>query len=282
VLEVMGMYEPRALGQKWLQKQIARWWFQDGILHEAACLHVNSQQEADYLRQLGFKTPLAVIPVGVDLEKIETTDYGLKTTGRLALNGRPFILYLSRLHPKKGLDLLLRAWARVQKSEVKGQRSEAMLVIAGTGAPEYVHQCRQLAQHLGIAGQCLWAGHVDETEKSWLFNHAQCYVLPTSSENFGNVVAEALAHGTPVITTIHTPWVDLQKQNCGWVVDNTEGELSPALAAAMKMEPAARGAMSEAGKRLVREAHSLELVLKKIDAVYKWVTESGPKPSCVV
>jgi len=50
-----------------------------------------------------------------------------------------------------------------------------------------------------------------------LFSHAQCYVLPTSSENFGNVVAEALAHGTPVITTCHTPWTDLPKHHCGWM-----------------------------------------------------------------
>ena len=70
VLEVMGMYEPWALRQKWLQKRIARWWFQDRILREAACLHVNSHQEADYLRKLGFKAPIAVIPVGVDVEAI--------------------------------------------------------------------------------------------------------------------------------------------------------------------------------------------------------------------
>ena len=129
VLEVMGMYEGWALRQKWLQKRLVRWWFQDRVLRDANCLHVNSHQEADDLRKLGFKVPVAVIPVGVDLVKLErlkaeTLKQEFPAESPLReLKNRPFILFLSRLHSKKGLDLLIRAWANVQVSAIAAVRA---------------------------------------------------------------------------------------------------------------------------------------------------------------
>jgi glycosyltransferase involved in cell wall biosynthesis/SAM-dependent methyltransferase len=318
VLELAGMYEPLGLRQKWFPKRIARWWYQDRILHEAACLHVNSPQEAENIRKLGFKTPIAVIPVGVDLEEIEkrkaaigradsgerragsgeqgagSREQGEEGRGQTAeirnrkseifpeLDGRPFVLYLSRIHPKKGLDLLIRAWAKICKERRTGsEEQERMLVIAGSGEPEYVSQCRQLAADAGIADQCLWLGHVDESQKSRLFAQARCFVLPTSGENFGNTVAEALAHGTPVITTIHTPWRELAEHQCGWCVDNTEPEIGRALREAFGLDAAARARMSDSARRLVEDRYSLQSVLKDINAVYEWLLGRAGVPDCV-
>jgi glycosyltransferase involved in cell wall biosynthesis len=322
VLEVMGMYEPWQLRHKWVRKSIARWWFQDQILQGAACLHVNSKPEADSIRALGFKAPIAIIPVGVDVEKIKEQQSVLPTKSPWPeLVDRPFILYLSRLHPKKGLDLLIRAYALTmkaetgklkpetgkQKSEVRSQESESLsslksqvsilqsevsslkpqvsslplLVIAGTGEESYVKECRQLAEQLKIADQCLWVGHVNETQKSWLFSHAHCYVLPTQSENFGNVVAEALAHGTPVITTRNTPWKDLEKHNCGWIVDYNEDELCNALHLVLNLDKASREKMGSNGERLVNNHYSLQSVLENINAVYQWLVNGKSAPDCV-
>jgi glycosyltransferase involved in cell wall biosynthesis len=314
VLEVMGMYEPWQLRHKWLRKSIARWWFQDQILQGAACLHVNSKPEADSIRALGFRAPIAIIPVGVDLEKIKEQQSVLSTDSPWPeLVDRPFILYLSRLHPKKGLDLLIRAYAKMFSNKVENKslktemantssglrppsprRGEGQvstfnfqlstfpaLVIAGTGEQSYVKECRQLAEGLKIADQCLWVGHVNEIQKSWLFARAHCYVLPTSSENFGNTVAEALAHKTPVITTIHTPWLDLEKQGCGWTVDNTEDEICRALNKALTLDADSHHRMGENGERLVREHYSLQSVLKNLDAVYSWLVNGGTVPDCV-
>jgi glycosyltransferase involved in cell wall biosynthesis/ubiquinone/menaquinone biosynthesis C-methylase UbiE len=331
VLELAGMYEPLGLRQKWFPKRVARWWFQDRILREAACLHVNSNQEAENIRRLGFKTPIAVIPVGVDVSKIGKAEILKPESGNQKseignrkseieskLDGRPFILYLSRVHPKKGLDLLIRSWAAIQKAEdgaesrkqpgeaasqrlhgpekadfsvsefqlsafenVRRPLSDWRLVIAGPGEQPYVDRCQRLATELGIARQCLWTGHVDEVQKSWLFSHAHCYVLPTSGENFGNTVAEALAHGTPVITTRHTPWKDLEEHGCGWFVDNTETEISRALHEAFSLNAIARGRMGDAGERLLRERYSLGAVLSDINAVYEWLSGGASVPACV-
>jgi glycosyltransferase involved in cell wall biosynthesis len=106
-------------------------------------------------------------------------------------------------------------------------------------------------------------------------------VLPSYSENFGNSVAEALAHATPVITTHNTPWSNLPKHGCGWIVSNTEAELSEALSEAMRADTETRQAMGKRGEALVRNHYSLEIVCKSILAVYEWVLGGSMKPECV-
>jgi glycosyltransferase involved in cell wall biosynthesis len=277
MVELTGAYEPWSLRQKWLQKRLARWWYQDRQLAGAACLHVNSQQEAEHVRKLGFGHPIAVIPVGVDLEEISEQKPRLpRESPWLELAERPYVLYLSRLHPKKRLDVLISSWAKVV-----GDFPNWRLVIAGTGAPAYVEECHKVAVQLGISDKCFWTGHVSELQKSWLYGHAHCYVLPTFSENFGNTVAEALAHGTPVITTHNTPWAELPKHRCGWLVDNSEAELCRALNEAVLTTHATRQTMGINGESLVRLKYSLELTCKNILDVYEWMLNGGPKPDCV-
>ena len=296
VLEMFGMYEPWGLRQKGFLKNVARRCYQDRILREAACLHVNTSQEAENIRKLGFKTPIAVIPVGMDLEEVAQCKAAMPQEAPWReLANRPFILFLARIHPQKGLDLLLRSWAAIQKAEdgrpmtegggsssvVRGPLSDWRLVIAGPGEQPYVDSCRRLAVELGIDRQCLWTGHVEGENKSWLFTHAHCYVLPTAGESFGSTIAEALAHGTPVITTRRTLWKDLEKLGCGWFVDNTETEISRALQEALNLNAIARRRMGDAGERLVRDRYSLRSVLSNINAVYEWLTGSAQVPACV-
>ncbi len=277
VLEVMGMYEPWCLRQKWPSKRIARWWFQDRVLQNASCLHVNSMVEAQNIRAQGFKTPIAVIPVGVDVEEIIKRKAAVPADSPWPeLRGLPYILFLSRLHPKKGVELLIRSWAQVLK-ERPGRNADWMLAIAGTGDKEYAERCRQLANELGIADRCFFAGHVDELQKTWLYSHAQCYVLPSYNDNFGNTVAEALAHATPVIATKHTPWKSLVENNCGWLTDTTEADLSQPLKEALDMNAATRAEMGARGESLVRRRYSLDFTCKSIFGVYQWLLgKSGP------
>ncbi len=277
VVELMGMYESWCLGQKWLQKRILREWFQDRILRHAACLHVNSQKEGEELQAMGFHRPIAVIPVGVDVGSITSAIAQLPPEAPWPeVADRKFILYFSRIHPKKGLDLLIRAW-----EHLAGRFPEWRLVIAGTGDQGYIDQCLKLAEEVRVAGSCVWTGHVDEPQKTWLLSKAHCYVLPTHSENFGNTVAEALAHRTPVITTVRTPWSDLAPNHCGWQVADAVPAIQAALEESMNKDAASRKAMGDSGLSLVTSRYSLESVTKDMLAVYAWARCGGPKPECM-
>jgi glycosyltransferase involved in cell wall biosynthesis len=106
--------------------------------------------------------------------------------------------------------------------------------------------------------------------------------LPTYSENFGNTVAEALAHGIPVLTTTGTPWLELASDQCGWVASPTVKSLEENLSLALATTSPERIAMGEAGRKLVNRRYSLEAVMGSLDAVYHWMQNGGPKPECVV
>ena len=102
-------------------------------------------------------------------------------------------------------------------------------------------------------------------------------MLPTYSENFGNTVAEALAHGTPVITTTQTPWTDLPQQGCGWIAEPTVASLRTAIGGALEANPSERQGMGIKGRRLVERRYSLASVIEQMDRMYGWLL-GGPRP----
>ena len=277
VVELMGAYETYARRQKWLRKWVSRRLFQDDLLRRAGCLHAGSVNEANDLRAMGFRVPVAVIPVGVDTRKIAAAAAQSDAQPpRSGWSERPFLLYLARLHPKKGIELLLRVWA-----ETARRHPEHSLMIAGSGTPEYVRQCRRLAEDLGIQNRCDWLGQVSEAEKNWLYRQAKAYVLPTYSENFGNTVAEALAHGTPVVTTNQTPWAHLPAEGCGWIAKPNVPSLCEAVEAAVTTSSSERLRMGEVGRNLVERCYSLSAVIGQIDRVYGWLL-GGSRPDDLI
>lgn len=281
VVELMGAYETWARRQKRLTKWVARKWYQDALLERATCLHVNSPKEAQDLRELGFRAPVAIIPVGVDTSVSAGREDDQKEAVTFAsapqIGRRPFVLYLARIHSKKGIELLLKAWAGMER-----RFSDWQLVVAGAGDPAYVEQCRRLIESLGLGERCQWVGQVDEAQKAWLYQHAGYYVLPSYSENFGNTVAEALAYGTPVITTPHTVWTHLPAEGCGWLAETEVDSLREALGKALDTSPAERQRMGDAGRALVERRYSLTSVVDQIDRVYRWMLGSGERPDDIL
>ena len=274
VVELMGGYETYARRQKWLRKWISRKLFQDNLLRRAGCLHAGSADEAKGLRAMGFRVPIMVIPVGVDTGQIarDTAALSINVPPRPGWANHPFLLYLARLHPKKGIELLLRAWSEVAKNYPDHQ-----LMVAGSGTPEYFGRCRRLAVELGIQDSCVWLGQVSEVEKNWLYRRATAYVLPTYSENFGNTIAEALAHGIPIVTTTRTPWTHLPEEGCGWIVEPTVAALREAISSALETNEQERQHMGIKGKLLVERKYSLASVIERMDRMYNWLL-GGPRP----
>lgn len=156
------------------------------------------------------------------------------------------VLFLGRIHPKKGLDTLLAAFR-----EVTHHKRRAMLLIAGAGEPKYVASLKASARDLIDAGRIVFAGHLTGIDRRLALASADAFVLTSHSENFGLSVAEAMAAGLPVVVSRECPWPQIETWRAGMWVDNTPAAVSGALQTLMN-DPAAARAMGQNGCRQAR------------------------------
>jgi glycosyltransferase involved in cell wall biosynthesis len=185
-------------------------------------------------------------------------------------------LFLSRLHWKKGIDMLLNAWV-----ELRARFPEWNLAVAGTGETAFVDACKRQAGNLGIGETVSFLGYLSDEERSWALANADLYVLPSREENFGNSVAEALAVGTPVVTTTATPWEAWVDGQCGWICQPTVPDLLVSLSAAMGCPEDRLASFGVAGARLIETEFSIESVLDKLDQTYSWML-GGERPAGIM
>lgn len=182
-------------------------------------------------------------------------------------------LFLSRIYVNKGILNLPQFWAHVAPA---GWR----LVIAGPDDGGHFRRAMSAARALGIDRMVEFAGELDGQRKSQAYSQAGLFVLPTLSENFGIVVARALSHGVPVITTRGAPWADLEAYRCGWWVDIGVEPLAEALRSATSLDDAERRAMGERGREYARRFDWEDLAPQTL-AVYRWILGKGEVPDCV-
>lgn len=269
IIQPRGMLEPWALEQKALKKRLALALFQRRDLESARAFVATSEMECDGLRRFGLRQPVAVIPNGVDFEGTGAAESGV---GQAPGPGR-IALFLSRVHPKKGVLELVRAWGQVAPS---GWR----LRIAGPDEAGHWEEVSRLVRRLGLEQSIAYLGPVEGENKAALYREADLFVLPTFSENFGLVVAEALSHGVPVITTRGAPWADLETCGCGWWIEVGVDPLADALRAATALADAERAAMGERGREYVRR-FDWDRIAKETLALYRWVLGRRARPASV-
>lgn len=267
VVSVRGMLAPWPLSQSRAKKRVGWALYQRRDLRSATLFHATAEQEAEDVRRVGLRQPVALIPNGVDLPERYGTD---RPEGEVR-----HALFLSRLHPKKGLVNLVQAWAQVRPEGWE-------LVLAGPDADGHRAEVEQAVSELGITGSVRFTGPVGDEGKWDLYHSADLFVLPTFSENFGIVVAEALAAGLPVITTKGAPWQDLETHDCGWWIDIGVEPLARALAEATGLSDERRRMMGQRGRALVEEKYSWSHVADEMSAVYSWLLGHEPRPDCIV
>lgn len=234
-------------------------------LERADLLHATSESEYADIRAQGLRVPVAVIPNGIDVPDV--------LPGKEA-DGRRRVLFLGRIHQTKCIDRLLRAW-----QSLEGGHAEWDLIIAGRGAEDYERQMRESARSLGLK-RVTFTGPVYGTAKSVAYRNADLFVLPSYSENFGMVVAEALAHGCPVIASKGTPWQGLERESCGWWVEHDVESLAATLDAAMGLPVEELQGMGARGRLWMQRDFSWESVASRMESAYRWVLEGtgGPCP----
>lgn len=259
-----GMLYPQALSRSSWKKVLMRKFCFDDDLARAACIHVTCVEEMDYYRRLGFENPVAVIPNLVSFSGIDKI---------MRRNGVFRIGFLGRIHPIKNIDVLIKAWSKVNTSGCE-------LVLVGDGEKSYVDRLKGLVLDLNLSN-VLFTGFLQGKEKQQMIASFDYQVLPSQSENFGMVVPEALIQGVPVIASKGTPWEELNTHRCGWWVDNDVDTLAATICKALNTSEEERLVMGERGKQLIKDNYSVEMVAGKMKRLYEWILYGGEKPEFV-
>lgn len=266
VVSPRGMLSPAALRFSASRKKLMWHGAQAGLLRQAACLHATSAAEYEEIRRIGLRNPVAVIANGIDLpQTLAAHDTRKEHT----------VLSLGRLHPKKGLDRLIRAWAGIE-----AQSAGWRLRLIGPSERGYGEELVGLAAKLGCRRVAI-EGEVRGAQKWQAYGDASLFVVPTRNENFGLTVAEALSCGLPVITTRNAPWSGLVDEACGWWIDDDAQQLVQTLTAAMALSDGQRCAMGLRGRAWMARAFAWPAIAKQMAEVYDWLARGRQRPAFV-
>lgn len=258
IVRPLGVLARYGMAQHAGLKQLSWHLVERHVLKGAAAVHFTSIAERDEARRLPGLWQSAVVPLGVELGGFSTTrDRAWLKTHAPHFAHDVVFLFLSRIHPKKRLDLVIAA---VQRLRADGVR--AALVVAGAGEPGYVAQLQKTTD--GVH----WAGHVHGAEKLALLAAADAFVLPSINENFGIAVVEALASGLPVVITegvaIHR---EIERANAGMIVDAAVEALAGALHRLVAGD--VRRQLGANGRALAEQEFSVEAMARGISALYE-------------
>jgi glycosyltransferase involved in cell wall biosynthesis len=269
IISPHGMLEPWSLTQSKFKKNIALKLYQHKDLKLADCIHATAISEAENIRALGYKNPIAVIPNGINL--VEFPEYQKEITTKRK------VLFLSRIHPKKGIELLIHAWSELDKVTTQGWEVE----IVGNGEQEYITSLKTLIHKLKLDATIKISEPAFGEEKLEKYKSASLFVLPSYSENFGIVVAEALALKVPVITTKGTPWEELNTYHCGEWIDIGKDPLKAALQSMLTKPQEELQQMGNNGRTLIEDKYSMQAIAKQMLDLYKWVLRKKDQPEFV-
>lgn len=264
VVSPHGHVQRWAMAHRPLKKRAAWLAYGRRSLGSATLVQAASVTESAGIRALGVRTPIACIPNAVDLPDT-------LPAGHNGGSGVRTVLFLSRIHPSKGLLDLVWAWARLRPA---GWR----VLVAGPDEVGHFAEVQREIARLGLTDVFDYVGPVPYEQRWRWYGEADLFVLPTYSENFGLTVAEALGAGVPVITTRAASWGVLEERGCGWWIEPGPRALAEALSEAVNLDDARRWAMGARGRAYVLQAYSAPHVAHTLLAAYRWAGEGGVAP----
>jgi glycosyltransferase involved in cell wall biosynthesis len=262
VYHVHGMFEPYILERSRWKKRLVHWLFENRNIRDVRFWRALTTTEAAQIAATGARQPIAVIPNGLDVADFTRPadlDRPIQTplVERLAKRSRR-LLFLGRIHPKKGLMLLLAAWAKVRAADWE-------LVIAGPDEGGHLQEVRARAAELGIADRVIFTGLTQGEEKVRLLHTADLFVLPSFSEGLPMSVLEALACGVPVVATRESNVGDLMSDGAGWECSAAVDSLAEALGQALAATESERAERGSTGRRTIEARYGWPSVVKELE-----------------
>lgn len=268
VITPRGMLEPWSLSQKRWKKKLAWWIYQRNDVQKSACVFTTAKMEAEHVSNLGITTFKSVIPNGIEID-----GYPCKASIDMV---KKQVLFLSRVHVKKGIELLFEAWKRIHRDFIDWQ-----LLIVGNGETDYIRALELKIDSLEMSDCIKIHPPVFGDAKTQLYHESALFCLPSYSENFGMVIAEAMSCGTPVITTTNCPWEILNETKTGWCIDLSVDNLEHALREALSMNETDLYEKGRKASRLIRENFDYRSVTRNTLRLYQWLLNGGEKPEFI-
>jgi len=276
ILGPCGMLDEDALRRSWWKKRIASFVFQSQALKEASCLLANSEKEYEDIRLHGLTNPVAIVPNPVPAPDFADILSHEELKERYpVLSARKTLLFLGRIHPVKGLERLISAWAQLSTFHGDWQ-----LVLAGPDEGGYRATLEAQIDRLHCRSSVHLIGTLDNRCKWAVLQAAELFVMPSDFENFGMSIVEAMLVEKPVITTTGTPWQSLVDHGAGWWVERTMDALKDALVEAMTLPDEDRQAMGRRGCGLASH-FTPDIVASQLIALYRWLLKQGERPDFV-
>ena len=273
VISAHGMLESWALANKKWKKRLYAALFERRNLSRAACLHALTQAEARDYRRFGLTNPIAVIPNGVGLPAGHSADAFFERFP--ALRGKSLVLFLGRIHFKKGLDILAEAWVKVA-----ARFPDAHLVLAGPDFEGTQSRILRQLEALSLGARTTFTGMLQGDEKWSALAAAEVFILPSYSEGLSVSVLEAMGMGLPVIVTEQCNLPDVKKHQCGWTIQPRMSDVESALIHLLELSPRDRQLLGQNGRSLVAERYTWPIVGRQMAEVYRWL-QGGPIPLTV-
>jgi poly(glycerol-phosphate) alpha-glucosyltransferase len=293
VISPRGMLDPWAVNNSAWKKKVAGVLFANESLRKAACIHALCQSEAESIRAYGLKTPIAIIPNGVEVPVL-----GRQREGDGGRKGKKQLLFLGRIHPKKGLSELLAGWAKAQSLNPKAF-SEWQLLIAGWDDGNHLVRLKQQASQLGLlwsdadsiearssdlcplsSDLCFMDPQYGDEKKSMLQN-ADAFVLPSFSEGLPMSVLEAWSYQLPVVMTDFCNIPEGFSSEAALHVEPNEVSIAQGLGQLACMSAGDLKTMGSNGRKLVERKFTWPQIATDMKAVYEWCLGGGNVPQCL-
>ncbi len=274
VSSVHGMLEAWELQNKRLKKSVYSWLFERRSIDRSSCLRALSEREVADYRRYGNPGPIAIVPNGIErLERVDTEAYFDQFP---ELRQKSIVLFLGRVHHKKGVLNLLRAWRAVA-----ARREDAHLVVAGPEYGDTGERMKALVAEFNLKPSVTMAGVISGQIKLAALSSARYFCLPSFSEGLSVAVLEALSIGLPVVITPECNINGVGTMMAGRVTSNKVDELADALISCLDATSSEWLAMSSAARKLARSEYDWGRVARSMQSVYEWLL-GGNRPSCLV